>query len=174
MPRSLLPEHQAETATTAVAAATPGGCNDASTDGPDERSDEPRGHGCLHPALRQGGARRHASPPHDGPGRWRHPKPCQCCSWQAWLQCPPQPECAGSRQKGSHTIITLPSRSYPCQSANQCTLNDPKLIPIYPMATQTYPSHTQSDQPSSNHKLSIGLCLIDSFRRCRRRLRTSL
>ena len=101
MPGSLLPEHQTKTATTAVATATAGGCNDASKDGPDERSDEPRGHGGLHPALRKGGARRDAAPPDDGAGRRGHAKPCQCCSRQAWLQCPSKPECAGSRQKGS-------------------------------------------------------------------------
>ena len=98
MPRSLLPQYQAETATTAVAAATAGGCNDASTDGPDERSDEPGRHGGLQPALRQGGSRRNASPPNDGTRG--NAKPCQCRAWQAWIQRSPQPECAGSRQKG--------------------------------------------------------------------------
>ena len=51
MPRSLLPEHQAETAPAAVAAGSAGGCNDARSDGSDERLDEPRRFGCFQPAL---------------------------------------------------------------------------------------------------------------------------
>ena len=130
MPRSLLSEHQAEAATAAVAAATAGGCNDASTDGPDERSDEPRGHGRIQPALRQGGAWRNAAPPDDGPGRRGNAKPCQCCSRQAWLQRPSQPECAGSRQKGSLAIITLPSRSCPYQPISLSSSNQKTFIGV--------------------------------------------
>ena len=105
MPGSILPEHQAETAPTAAAAETTGGCNDASKDGANEREDEPRRHGRLQPALWQGGAWRDAPPPNDGPGRG-NAKPCQCCRWQAWLQRSSQPECAGSRQKGILRIMT--------------------------------------------------------------------
>ena len=126
MSGSLLPEHQAETAPTAVAAAPAGGRNDASTDGPDERPDEPRGHGRLQPALWEGGAWRDASPPDDGPRRRGHAKPCQCCRWQAWIQRPSQPECAGSRQKGIHTIITLSSGGFKFPK-NPTTFHQPLL-----------------------------------------------
>ena len=108
MPGSLLPEHQAETTTAAAATATAGGGHDASSNGSDERSDEPGRHGGFQPALRQGGARGNAPPSDDGTRG--NAKPCQCRAWQAWIQRSPQPECAGSRQKGIHTMITLSSR----------------------------------------------------------------
>ena len=109
MPGSLLPEHQAETAAAAAATATAGGGHDASSNGSDERSDEPGRHGDFQPALRQGGAWRNASPPNDGTRG--NAKPCQCRAWQAWIQRSPQPECAGSRQKGILPLhIFSPSR----------------------------------------------------------------
>ena len=144
MPGSLLPEHQAETAAAAAATTTAGGGHDASSNGSDERSDEPGRHGGIQPALRQGGARRNASPPNDGTRG--NAKPCQCRAWQAWIQRSPQPECAGSRQKG---ILLLHIFS-----------------PLWIKDTIFLPSNPTSH---ANPPLSP----IDRLRRCRRRPRTN-
>ena len=141
MPGALLPEHQAETSATAAATTTAGGGHDASSNGSDERSDEPGRHGDFQPALRQGGAWRNASPPNDGTRG--NAKPCQCRAWQAWIQRSPQPECAGSRQKGIlllHIFLAHQGYNFP---------------PIQPNLTRKSPSP------------------IDCLRRCRRRLRTN-